>query len=72
MRGILGETLEVRLSRAGILVLVGLAIELLSLTLLETPTGFLLFAIGGGTFLGLGILLFLWSLVARIETNPSD
>jgi hypothetical protein len=40
--------------------------------LLETPTGFLLFAICGGAFLGLGILLYLWSLVARIETNPSD
>ena len=68
MRRILGETLQVRLRRAAILVLIGLAIELLSLFMLETPTGFLLFAICGGTFLGLGILIYLWSLVARTET----
>lgn len=72
MTEILGHTLEVRLRRSGILVLVGLATELLSLTMLETPAGFLLFAIGGGAFLGLGILLYLWSLSAKTDTRPMD
>ncbi|MBZ0111430.1 MAG: hypothetical protein K8J08_03135 [Thermoanaerobaculia bacterium] len=72
MKWILGETLETGLRRSGILVLVGLATELLSLTMLETPAGFMLFAIGGGAFLGLGVLLYLWTLVAKSETRRQD
>ena len=60
--------LEKRLRLAGLLVVAGLLVELITL-LWSHPTAFLFFLLLGGSLMGLGILLFLYSLVAGGATR---
>jgi len=59
--GIMGIARTLRLS--GILLIMGLGVELVSL-LWEKPLAFLLFAFVGGALFLAGILLYLYSLVS--------
>jgi|GEM_PF-646421 len=54
--------LEKRLRISGVLVIIGLVVELISLRW-PHPTSFLLFVIVGGLFMGAGMVLYLFSLV---------
>ena len=54
--------LEKRLRIAGVLIAIGLLLELTSL-FWHRPLSFFLFVILGGTFCGAGILFYLYSLV---------
>lgn len=56
------ETLHRRIRISGVLLLIGLLIETISL-IWFTPLTFTLFGMVGLTFVGAGILLYLWSLV---------
>jgi hypothetical protein len=56
---------------SGIFLILGLAIETVSL-LFNHPLSFMGFIIVGGTFLGVGVLLFLFSLVSIAQANPSS
>lgn len=58
--------LEKRLRVAGLLVVFGLLVELITLRW-SHPTAFLFFLLLGGSLIGLGILLYLYSLVASNE-----
>jgi hypothetical protein len=49
---------------AGLLLIIGLCIEAISLQWVH-PIAFLAFFVGGGSFLGAGVLLFLYSIVSR-------
>lgn len=60
--------LEKRLRVAGLLVVLGLLIELITLHWAH-PTAFLFFLLLGGSLMGLGILLYLYSLIAGGETK---
>jgi len=57
-----------KLQISGILILLGLFVELISLFNQNNPSSFVLFLFLGGSLMGLGILLFLYSLV----TSKSD
>jgi uncharacterized membrane protein YczE len=59
--------LEKRLRLAGLLVVAGLLVELVTL-LWSHPTAFLFFLLLGGMLIGMGILLYLYSLVARRDS----
>ena len=61
-RSIAGS-MERRIRIAAILITVGLLIEVISLRWAH-PTAFLVFAFIGCAFIGLGILIFLYSLVS--------
>jgi len=62
--------MERRLQYSGILVILGLLVEILCL-LWTKPIAFVVFLGAGGIFLGLGILLYLLSLIAtRNPTKP--
>ena len=65
---ILRSGLERRIQISGILILLGLLIELGSL-FYSRPTAFLIFMFLGGLCLAGGILLFLYSLVAPRKTE---
>ena len=54
-----------RLQISGILILLGLLIELISLFNENNPSSFVLFMFLGGSLMGLGILIFLYSLVTK-------
>ena len=56
-----------RLRVAGVLVIVGLVVEILSLFWVH-PIAFMSFLTIGCGFMGLGILIFLWTLVAPGRT----
>jgi hypothetical protein len=56
---------------SGVLLILGLAIEAVSL-LFNHPLAFMGFIIVGGTLLGVGVLLFLFSLVSIAQANPSS
>jgi hypothetical protein len=56
---------------SGILLILGLTIEAVSL-LFNHPLSFMGFIIVGGTFLGIGVLLFLFSLVSIAQANPTS
>lgn len=58
------ERRERRLRRAGVLLLAGLVVEAGSLVWAH-PTAFLTFALGGGSLVAAGVLLYLHALVAR-------
>ncbi len=60
--------LENRLRFAGVLVILGLLVELISLHWAH-PTAFLLFIFLGGTLIFLGIVLYLFSLVKSGEVH---
>jgi hypothetical protein len=61
---ILKSGFQRKLQISGILILLGLLIELVSLFRENNPSSFVLFLFFGGSLMGLGILLFLYSLVA--------
>jgi hypothetical protein len=56
---------------SGIFLILGLAIEAVSL-LFNHPLSFMGFIIVGGTFLGVGVVLFLFSLVSIAQANPTS
>lgn len=56
--------MERRIRIAGILLVSGLAVELISL-MWSHPTAFLLFIFVGALLMGAGLLYYLYSLVAR-------
>jgi hypothetical protein len=60
--------LERRLQFSGILLLLGLLVEALCL-LWTRPIAFVLFLGVGGLFLGLGVLIYLSSLVSRNQPH---
>lgn len=59
------------LRMSGILLILGLVIEAVSL-LFNHPLSFMGFIIVGGTLLGVGVLLFLISLVEIAQNNPGS
>ena len=65
----LGMTRVLRLS--GVLLILGLAIEAVSL-LFNHPLSFMGFMIVGGTLMAVGVLLFLVSLVEAGESNSGS
>lgn len=64
----LASRMEKRIRVAAVLLIIGLLIEVISLQWAH-PTAFLVFAFIGGAFIGLGILIFLFSLVS-LDTAP--
>ena len=56
---------------SGIFLIIGLAIEAVSL-MFNHPLSFMGFIIVGGAMLGVGVLLFLYSLVEIAQANPSS
>ena len=60
--------MERRLQLSGILLILGLLVEALCL-LWTRPLAFVLFLSVGGLLLGLGILVFLFSLVSRNQSQ---
>jgi hypothetical protein len=56
---------------SGIFLIIGLAIEAVSL-MFNHPLSFMGFIIVGGATLGVGVLLFLYSLVEIAQANPSS
>jgi polyferredoxin len=55
---------------SGILLVLGLCTEMISLTWVH-PIAFILFFVVGGAFLGAGVLLFLYSLVSFSSDSGS-
>lgn len=62
--------IERRIRIAGILLVAGLVVELISLTW-SHPTAFLLFLFVGATLMAVGLLLYLYSLVAREKAEEA-
>jgi hypothetical protein len=60
---------ERKLQIAGILIVLGLLIELGSLYRQNNPSSFVIFMFLGGALLGIGILYFLYSLVIGAKKN---
>jgi RsiW-degrading membrane proteinase PrsW (M82 family) len=60
--------IERRIRISAVLLIVGLAIEAITLHWAH-PTAFLVFMFIGGTFMGAGILLFLYSLVSTDRSS---
>ena len=67
---ILRTGFERKLQISGILILLGLLIELASLFNLNKPSSFVIFMFIGGSLMGIGILLFFYSLVVRNPQKP--
>jgi formate/nitrite transporter FocA (FNT family) len=63
--------MERRLRISGVLIVLGLIIEAFSLLWVHA-LAFLMFAIIGGLFIGLGILTYLYSLVSMPQTPPGS
>ena len=63
------KKIEQRLRVAGVLVIAGLLVELVTLHW-SHPTAFLFFLVIGGTLVGLGIATYLLSLVS-VDKEPS-
>ena len=61
--------LEKRLRIAGILILAGLIVELITLKW-SHPTAFLFFLLLGGSLMAMGMLLYLCSIVSRRDLGP--
>jgi CHASE1-domain containing sensor protein len=60
---------ERKLQIAGILIVLGLLIELGSLFNQDNPSSFVIFMFLGGALLAIGIVYFLYSLVAPTKKN---
>lgn len=58
------ESLYKRLQLSGVLVAIGLAVEVVTLYWAH-PLAFVLFIVLGGTLVGAGILLYLYSIVSH-------
>ena len=63
--------MERRLRISGVLIVLGLIIEAFSLLWVHS-LAFLMFAIIGGLFIGLGIITYLYSLVSVNETSSTE
>lgn len=63
-----GSIMEKQIRRAGLLLLIGLAAQGLSLLGLHTPVGFMAFAAFAGTFIAFGMAYFLWAVVRGSTT----
>jgi hypothetical protein len=61
--------IEKQIRLAGILLIAGLVVELITLRW-SHPTAFLFFLLLGGTLMALGIIIYLFSLVSA-ESKPS-
>ncbi|MCG3159097.1 MAG: hypothetical protein JMDDDDMK_00073 [Acidobacteria bacterium] len=61
--------IEKRIRLAGILLIAGLLVELVTLRW-SHPTAFLFFLLLGGTLMALGIIIYLFSLVSA-ESKPA-
>ncbi|MFN0109404.1 MAG: hypothetical protein ACKVZH_11175 [Blastocatellia bacterium] len=59
--------IEKRIRLAGLLLIAGLLVELITLRW-SHPTAFLVFLLIGGTLMAVGILIFLYTLVSRDES----
>jgi len=67
-----GRKFSMSFRLSGALLIVGLCVEAISLQWIH-PIAFLAFFVIGGTFLGAGVLLFLFSIIFHLSpTNPSD
>jgi hypothetical protein len=67
-----GRKFSLSFQLSGILLIVGLCIEAISLHWIH-PIAFLAFFVIGGSFLGVGVLLFLYSIVSRPpSSDPND
>ena len=64
-----GNPLERRLQFSGILLILGLLVEALCLFWTQ-PIAFVLFLALGGLLQGLGVLVYLFSLVSRHSPHP--
>ena len=60
----MSETLQERLRVSALLVMIGLVVELASLTW-RHPTAFIFFAVVGGTAMMAGMIVFMWTIVSR-------
>lgn len=58
-----GPPIERRLRIAGLLLMLGMAVEGGTLLALDRPVGFLTFASAGGVLIVAGIVYYLWSIV---------
>jgi hypothetical protein len=56
--------IERQIQRSGVIIILGLAVELFSLTW-SHPTAFLVFLLLGGVLMGGGILFYLYSLTMK-------
>jgi hypothetical protein len=56
---------------SGVLLLLGLCVEAVSLRWVH-PLAFILFFVAGGTLLAAGVLLYLYSLVAKAHLHESQ
>jgi hypothetical protein len=56
---------------SGVLLLLGLCVEAISLRWIH-PIAFILFFVAGGTLLAAGVLLYLYSLVAKAHLHESQ
>jgi hypothetical protein len=66
-----GRGFSVSFRLSGILLVIGLCIEAISLFWIH-PLAFLAFFVIGGSFLGAGVLLFLYSIVFQHAPPSSD
>ena len=67
-----GRKFSMSFRLSGLLLIIGLGIEAISLQWIH-PIAFLAFFVIGGAFLGAGVLLFLASIIFHPSpTNPSD
>ncbi|MGE0885350.1 MAG: hypothetical protein AB7P14_17530 [Blastocatellales bacterium] len=63
--------IEKRIRLAGVLLVMGLAVELVTLHW-SHPTAFLFFLLLGGTLMGLGIIVYLFSLVSGEHRQAAE
>lgn len=63
--------IERRIRVAGVLIIAGLLVELVTLHW-SHPTAFLFFLLLGGTLMGLGIILFLLTLVSAERSASAE
>ena len=63
--GTVRRPVERRLRLAGILLLLGLAVEGATLFALDRPVGFLTFAGAGGLLVIAGVVLYLWAIASQ-------
>lgn len=63
--------IEKQIRLAGVLLVIGLAVELVTLHW-SHPTAFLFFLLLGGTLMGLGIIVYLFSLVSGEHRQAAE
>ena len=63
------DTMERRLQVSGILLLLGIVVEMLCIVWTR-PIAFIVFVTVGGLFLVLGVLAYLMALISRHHTEP--